>query len=55
MQRIVPAIVATSCLALAEIVTDMFHGPAPQAISTIFNILHKVFTHTTMCAFVMHV
>ncbi|CAG5120757.1 unnamed protein product, partial [Candidula unifasciata] len=54
MQRIVPAIVATSCLAVAEIVTDMFHGPAPQAVSTLFNILHKVFTHTTMCAFVMH-
>ncbi|KAH9525235.1 hypothetical protein Btru_000767, partial [Bulinus truncatus] len=55
MQRIVPAIFVTSALALTEISVDMIPGAAAKAISALFNILHKVFTHTTMCAFVMHV
>ncbi|CAL1543572.1 unnamed protein product [Lymnaea stagnalis] len=54
MQRIVPAIAVTSFLAFLEIVVDMFSGAAPKAISTQLNVLHKVFTHSTMCAFVMH-
>ncbi|KAI8782416.1 solute carrier family 43 member 3 [Biomphalaria glabrata] len=55
MQRIIPAILVTSALAVTEIAVDMIPGAAPKAISTLINILHKVFTHTTMCAFVMHV
>ncbi|XP_059144265.1 equilibrative nucleobase transporter 1-like [Physella acuta] len=54
MQRIVPAIVLTSLLAVVELGVDMLEERSSKAISTLFNVLHKVFTQTTMCAFIMH-
>ncbi|RUS77784.1 hypothetical protein EGW08_014448, partial [Elysia chlorotica] len=55
MRRIIPAIAVTSSLGVAQVVIDMFSNPVAQSLSALVNLLHKVFAHTTMCAFVLHV
>ncbi|GFS13453.1 solute carrier family 43 member 3 [Elysia marginata] len=55
MRRIVSSIAVTSSLGVVQVVIDMFTSPVAQSLAAVVNLLHKVFAHTTMCAFVMHV
>ncbi|GFO08638.1 solute carrier family 43 member 3 [Plakobranchus ocellatus] len=55
MRRLVPNILMTSSLGVAQVMIDMYSNPVAQAMAAVVNLFHKVFAHTTMCAFVMHV
>ena len=54
MRRIVPSIAVTSSLGVVQVIIDMYSDPVAQSVAAVVNLLHKVFAHTTMCAFVMH-